>query len=165
MKKKIFLRLLFILCISLCLALASCGENDDEGKKGSGGKNDKTEDTGNFNFQLSEDGSFYTVIGLKDTFKEEIKIPNEYKGKPVLEIGSGAFGNCSKIKRVIIGEGITHIRDHAFVDCTSLESIALRESNPFGLKRKIACLTVLKKLDNSLIACTFLPCNPTYFLV
>ena len=43
--------------------------------------------------------------------------------------------------------------------------LALRESNPFGLKRKIACLTVLKKLDNSLIACTFLPCNPTYFLV
>ena len=45
------------------------------------------------------------------------------------------------------------------------DSLALRESNPFGLKRKIACLTVLKKLDNSLIACTFLPCNPTYFLV
>ena len=46
-----------------------------------------------------------------------------------------------------------------------LTGIALRESNPFGLKWKIACLTVLKKLDNSLIACTFSPCNPTYFLI
>ena len=43
--------------------------------------------------------------------------------------------------------------------------VALRESNPFGLKWKIACLPVLKKLDNSLIVCTFLPCNPTYFLI
>ncbi len=44
-------------------------------------------------------------------------------------------------------------------------NVALRESNPFGLKWKIACLPVLKKLDNSLIACTFSPCNPTYFLI
>ena len=43
--------------------------------------------------------------------------------------------------------------------------LALREPNPFGLKWKTACLTALKKLDNSLIACTFSPCNPTCFLI
>ena len=47
----------------------------------------------------------------------------------------------------------------------SLVRLALRESNPFGLKWKTACLTALKKLDNSLIACTFSPCNPTCFLI
>ena len=52
----------------------------------------------------------------------------------------------------------------AFVNALPRQ-IALRQSNPFGLKWKIACLTVLKKLDNFLIACTFSPCNPTYFLI
>ncbi|MBO5261772.1 MAG: hypothetical protein J6B45_01875 [Clostridia bacterium] len=51
------------------------------------------------------------------------------------------------------------------IKCGSTIPVALRESNPFGLKWKIACLTVLKKLDNSLIAYTFLPCKPTYFLI
>ena len=46
-----------------------------------------------------------------------------------------------------------------------LGRLALRESNPFGLKWKTDCLSVLKKLDNSLIACTFSPCNPTCFLI
>ena len=48
---------------------------------------------------------------------------------------------------------------------TTSAKVALRKSSKFGLKWKIACLTVLKKLDYSLIACTFLPCNPTYFLI
>ena len=47
----------------------------------------------------------------------------------------------------------------------ALKCVALRESSPFGLKWKIDCLAVLKKLDNSLIAYTFSSCNPTYFLI
>ena len=47
----------------------------------------------------------------------------------------------------------------------NLGRLALRESNPFGFKWKTDCLSVLKMLDNSLIACTFSPCNPTCFLI
>ena len=69
-----------------------------------------------------------------------------------------------KIWQVFICWKMPHILRYRRVRLGILR-LALRESNPFGLKWKTACLTALKKLDNSLIACTFSPCNPTCFLI
>ena len=74
-----------------------------------------------------------------------------------------SFHLTKKEREYALEKGLDIIESHArdFIE----KRLALRESNPFGLKWKIACLTVLKKLDNFLIACTFSPCYPTYFLI
>ena len=51
---------------------------------------------------------------------ENIKLPST-----VTEIGNHAFLNCSNLRKVILKEGLQAIGNRAFYNCTSLESIKL----------------------------------------
>ena len=77
-------------------------------------------------YKLSDDNAYYIITGIKD-LKEfaEIKIPSEYNGKPVKEIGSSAFSGCGKLIKVTIPDSITSIGEKAFSNCNGLISITI----------------------------------------
>ena len=85
-------------------------------------------------YQLSDDGTYYTVIkGCNVANEETLIIPSEYNGIPVKKIGDGAFDDMGSypdqfFTRVIISEGITHIGKRAFWFYREIKSISLPDS-------------------------------------
>lgn len=71
-------------------------------------------------FELSSDGNGYVVTGIGNCMDKDIVIPEEYKGKPVIAIGDGAFAGVS-IETVTFSNCITSIGARAFVGCNKLE--------------------------------------------
>ena len=75
-------------------------------------------------FTISDDGQTYTVSGISDESETNIRIPNRYKGKPVVAVGYEAF-NESNIASVEFGSNIECIDAWAFRACNQLTSIVL----------------------------------------
>lgn len=97
--------LLLIICAVLLL---SCNSNPSE----------------DFEFQLKSDGTYYIKSVLSKNL-DSITIPQEYNGKKVTGIDDGAFRDCSKLKSVIIPDGLVELGDNIFENCSSLENIKL----------------------------------------
>lgn len=76
-------------------------------------------------YQLSEDGTYWSVYYEGYCRSTEIEIPSMFKGKPVKAINSLAFDKCSSLKKIILPETITIIGEYAFFACDSLESIEI----------------------------------------
>ena len=77
-----------------------------------------------FDYELNENGT-YTLVGLRDTEREELTIPATYNGIAVTHIGEKAFFNQQNLKKMIISEGVSVIGNDAFKRCYSLNSIEL----------------------------------------
>lgn len=98
---------------------------------------------------ISEEGK----ISIKDYkgSSENVAIPDNFDGFPVVSIGEKAFQNkgslvsvtipdsvtlidwyafesCSKLKSVVIGKSVETISKYAFKDCESLEKIVIPDS-------------------------------------
>lgn len=97
---------------------------------------------------ISEEGN----ISIKEYkgSSENVAIPDNFDGFPVVSIGQnafqekdvvsvtipdsvtyigwGAFSSCSKLKSVVIGKSVETISENAFRDCTSLEKIVIPDS-------------------------------------
>lgn len=58
----------------------------------------------------------------------DIVIEDEYRGKPVTEIGVRAFRMTTKVNSVVVGKNVRTIGDYAFYNCTSLTSITIPDS-------------------------------------
>ncbi len=67
----------------------------------------------------------YAVLSKAEGASKEFSVPSEYQGKPVTEIGRGAFSKSS-VKSVVVPTGITKIGNGAFAT-QSLERISLPE--------------------------------------
>ena len=78
--------------------------------------------------ELSDDESYYIVTDVEDVDCTEIIIPSEYKGKPIKEIGHGAFYGCSSLTEITIPDSVTSIGNYAFYECFSLTSIDIPDS-------------------------------------
>ena len=52
-----------------------------------------------------------------------ISVPDIIDGRQVVEIGEGAFTNCTQMISVIIPEGVAAIATNAFVGCSSLSNV------------------------------------------
>ena len=61
-------------------------------------------------------------------YDSDVVIPDEVRGKPVIEIDEYAFRNCTSLTSVTIGDSVTTIGDRAFYDCTSLTSVTIPDS-------------------------------------
>ncbi len=57
-----------------------------------------------------------------------VNIPSEINGKPVVEIGRTAFGECRGVEEIILPETIEVIDDYAFSKCTDLKKIRIPDS-------------------------------------
>ncbi len=94
------------------------------------------EGTEGLEYEYIEETDSYRVVKGVDV--ERVDIPSSYQGKNVTEIGEEAFAGCKNIKGVYINNryGTVTIRERAFENCTSLESVdiwagAVIESNAF----------------------------------
>ena len=78
-------------------------------------------------FELSEDGNSYIVSSGQNCTAENVIVPSEYNGKPVTEIGYGAFASMT-IKSVVFPDSIKVIGEWSFCDNPQLESVAFGKS-------------------------------------
>lgn len=74
-------------------------------------------------YTLSEDGSYYTVVGITNNYVKNVIIPHEHKGLPVKEIGNKAFVNCRYLTNITIPDSITAINFEAFGYYSETESV------------------------------------------
>ncbi len=82
------------------------GGNEEEPGQGSG--------TAGLEYELSDDGTAYTVVGIADTETTNIVIPAAYNGLPVTSIGDRAFYGCSGLTSITIPDSVTSIGEYAF---------------------------------------------------
>ena len=84
--------------------------------------------SGNFYYQVVHGGKSIQIRGLRSTNVSDVVIPSKIEGLPVTEIGSKAFEDNKKIKKVKLPEGITLIGYGAFSGCSNLATINLPKS-------------------------------------
>lgn len=111
---------------------------------------------------LKSDSNYDPLKNLK-----YIRIPSEWNGKPVVEIGKDAFleysvvevvipdsvtkignyafKNCANLTSVVIPEAVTSIGDEAFTGCTSLASIDI-PANVTSIGIYAFCDTAITKI-------------------
>ncbi len=103
----------YILCaiaiISMIYGLTACV---------TGGENSKT-----FEYELSDDNTYYILTGIGNYTDLEITVPETYKDFPVKEIADSAFKECENITSVKLPDSITTIGSYAFAFCKNLKSI------------------------------------------
>lgn len=83
--------------------------------------------TNNLEYELSYDGTYYTVKGLGYSKATKIVIPSTHEGLPVKSIGYYAF-NGTNIESVYIPDSVTSIGDYAFQNCSQLKSLTIPAS-------------------------------------
>ena len=79
-------------------------------------------------YQLSDDGTYYIVIGIGTCTDSYIMIPDEYDGLPVNEIGSYSFSSCQSITGLGMGDSVMVIERSAFQGCNSLKEVTIGHS-------------------------------------
>ena len=117
MNMKSILQNYAILATVLCTIFVGCDltetESYDYGKQ--------------FSFSYESDGVCFE--GLKERMDDEVfYIPETVYGKKIVSIGDSAFRDCTTIKKIIIPNGVTILKQYAFKNCTSLSEIVLPES-------------------------------------
>ena len=76
-------------------------------------------------FELNENETTYSVMGIGTCADTDIIIPDTYNGLPVTHIGDLAFYTCTSLRSVTISDSVTDIGRYAFSGCTSLTSIVI----------------------------------------
>ena len=105
------------------LALALMAVLSFAGCNGKGGSA-KAAPESDFEFELSDDGTFIAITNYKGDAKNLV-IPETIQGVPVASIG-GFYYN-KKIKSVVIPSSVKVIRADAFSECEALEKVTLPE--------------------------------------
>lgn len=96
-----------------------------DGKELNAGKTDIYE--GLYYSEIIEEGEVtaYSVRSIGNLSTGKIEIPSTYKGKPVTEIGEGAFLSCKLLREVTIPDSVTTICRYAFENCSNLAELSL----------------------------------------
>lgn len=80
------------------------------------------EDTADYTFSLDESGAGYIVTGYTGS-ASSLTVPDWYQGKPVTEIGAGAFRGNTAITSVSLPSSIKVIGSAAFKGCSALTTL------------------------------------------
>ena len=78
-----------------------------------------------FEYELSEDESYYILTGMGECTDTELYIGGTYDGKPVKEIAREAFYDQKRIRTVVIGNGVEKIGSQAFYGCERLTEVVI----------------------------------------
>ena len=127
MKKIIFVLMALVLMLSLC----ACGLFGKDSDEGSGDNTDNTQTLPKketLEYAKTPDGRYYTVTGIGTYTSSDLVIPNSYNGVEVREISIGAFSGNTKIKTLVVEDGVKKIGASAFSGCTSIESVKISKS-------------------------------------
>ncbi len=96
--------------------------------------------------EIAKDGSGYTLISCDPT-AVNVEIPSEVK-----VIAKGAFDGCSKLKNLIVSDGVERIECGALEGCSSLKSITLpfigESRNAKGYKAHLGYIFGVKAYEN-----------------
>ena len=79
------------------------------------------------NFEYTDNGDSITITGYS-TRSTEIIVPPNINGKPVTEIGVGAFKDCINLMNISLPYSVTKIGDWAFSNCVRLKNIWIPDS-------------------------------------
>ena len=100
-------------------------------------------------YTLNSDGASYYVSGYSDiTTSDNVEIPSIYNDKPVTIIGPNAFGGCTSLTNITIGNNVTIISYEAFAGCSNLGSITIPDGvttigdNAFNDCSSLASITI-----------------------
>lgn len=90
-------------------------------------------------FVFEEVSGLVAVTGVTDegAAMKELRIPATHGGAPVSVLGNGqdgVFANCRSLERVVIGEGLSAIRDGAFSGCATLREILMDREDTESLE-------------------------------
>ena len=104
-------------------------------------------------YKLKDNGEEFTVIGCSSVYSGDIVIPSEHEGKPVTELGYGAFQRNKNIVSVTIPGSVKYIGWYAFIDCENLKSVSIQEGvTEIGAYAFTRCSSLEKiELPDSLI--------------
>lgn len=97
----------------------------------------------------------------------KIKIPEKYKGLPVVKINSYAFYNNKELQEIIIPETVINIGSFSFSECDKLERVTLSNNletignSAFLGCGKLATINVSKKLSK-IDSSAFSDCSSLY---
>ena len=87
-------------------------------------KNDNTESAATdieyengIGFTKNQAGDGYVIVDIKDKACTTMKIPQTYKGLPIVRIEDGCFEGCSNLRELFIPFSIKEIGDDIFKDC------------------------------------------------
>ncbi len=76
----------------------------------------------------------YTIINGRATVTgytgepENLDIPSELEGAPVVEIRDNSFYKCTSLKTIVLPESLEKMGHHCFYGCTSLEQISIPDN-------------------------------------
>jgi hypothetical protein len=76
-------------------------------------------------YELTDDGTAYSVSKGTANTDGKVVIPSSYNGKPVTGIGEEAFAYCSGLTSIMIPAGVTSIENYTFFNCSGLTSITI----------------------------------------
>lgn len=108
MKKVISLFLVSLLMLSaiFCVPVSAASNSD-----------------GTFSYELSINKKYYILDDVVSEIKGSVKIPKEFNGLPVKEIGGTALWDCDEITSVSVYSNIEKIGSNAFGHCDKLSKI------------------------------------------
>ena len=113
-----------IICMILFLfTLPGCTHKPDAVESNA---NKNVNSVPDFEYSENEDGGI-TVTDYIGT-DTDISIPAEIDGKPVTQIGAGAFAYNEDIKSIEMPDTVTIIKSEAFHGCTSLSAVSLSQN-------------------------------------
>ena len=93
----------------------------------------KTEYSPESDFNVSYDGRSLVITACSDKTSREILIPPFINGRPVTEIGNGAFTFCHELRRIVLPDTVTSIDNAAFRGCRNLvDAVLSKELRSIG---------------------------------
>ncbi|MBP3447257.1 MAG: leucine-rich repeat protein [Clostridia bacterium] len=81
-----------------------------------------------FVFELNDDKSGYIIKAYQCATVDELVIPSEYKGLPVVGIADGVFRNHGELTKVVLPEYLETIGANAFQSCVNLTAIEIPDT-------------------------------------
>ncbi len=81
-----------------------------------------------FVFKKNSAGTGYVITAYQCATVNDLVIPSEHEGLPVVGIEKGVFETHVELKTVVLPEHLTSIGDNAFSDCINLESISIPDT-------------------------------------